>query len=190
MPHYFHLSQYDVNAFRKNWGWILASGLLLVILGILAMSAAVFTTLMSVILLGGVLFASAVVMMINTFQYWLHKPGFMSHFLVALLYMIAGLTLMFTPIPAAFSLTVIMAVFFIVIGFFRIIFSAAYQLPSWGWSFLSGLITLLLGIMILTQLPDSGFYIIGLFVGIDLFIWGWAFVMLSIMAKNNTPSKI
>lgn len=189
MQHFFHITQHDVNAFSKNWGWILVSGLALVILGIMAMSAAVFTTLISVIFLGGVLFASGMIMMINTFQYWLHKPGFMSHFLVALLYVIAGLTLMFTPIPAAFSLTVIMAIFFIIIGFFRIIFSAAYQLPSWGWSFLSGLITLLLGIMILTQLPSSGFYIIGLFIGIDLFIWGWAFVMLSLIAKNNNLSK-
>ncbi|MBS0285833.1 MAG: DUF308 domain-containing protein [Proteobacteria bacterium] len=184
MPMYFQLTQYDVSHFRKNWGWILFWGIALVLLGVMAMSATVFTTLISVIFLGAVLFASAVIMMLNTFQYWLHKPGFFSHFLVSLLYMIAGLTLMFTPIPAAFSLTVIMAVFFIVIGFFRIIFAAATQLPSWGWSFLSGLVTLALGILILSGLPSSGFYMIGLFVGIDLFIWGWAFIMLSILAKG------
>lgn len=185
MPHYFHITQYDLNTFRKNWGWILFWGVALVLLGIMAMSASVFTTLISVIFLGGVLLASGLVMIINTFQYWLHKPGFMSHLLVALLYAAAGLLLMFTPISSAFSLTVLMAIFFIMIGFFRIIVSAAYQLPSWGWSFLSGLISLLLGILILAQLPNSGFYIIGLFVGIDLFIWGWAFIMLSILAKNK-----
>ncbi len=185
MPHYFHLTQYDLNTFRRNWGWILVWGLALVLLGMMAMSAAVFTTLLSVIFLGGVLLASGMIMLVNTFQYWLHKPGFLSHFLVSLLYIVGGLLLMFTPIPAAYSLTVIMAVFFIVVGFFRIIFSAAYQLPGWGWSFLSGLIALLLGIMILVQLPSSGFFIIGLFVGIDLFIWGFAFIMLSLLVKNK-----
>ncbi len=185
MAHYFKVSHYDLNTFHKNWGWILFWGVSLVILGMLAISASVFTTLISVIFLGGVLLASGMVMTINSFQYWLHKPGFMSHLLVALLYIVAGLLLMFTPIASAFSLTVLMAVFFIAMGFFRIIASAAFQLPNWGWSFLSGIITLLLGIVILAQLPSSGFYIIGLFVGIDLFIWGWAFIMLSILAKNK-----
>ena len=185
MAQYFQVSHYDLNTFRKNWGWILVGGIALVILGMFAMSASVFTTLISVIFLGGVLLASGLIMLINTFQYWLHKPGFFNHLLEALLYIVAGLLLMFTPIASAFSITVLMAIFFIAMGFFRIIASAAFQLPSWGWSFLSGIITLLLGILILAKLPQSGFFIIGLFVGIDLFIWGWAFIMLSIIAKNK-----
>lgn len=185
MPHFFRITQHDINAFRINWGWILAWGIALVILGMMAISASAFTTLISVIFLGGVLLAGGLVMLFNTFQYWLHKPGFVSNLLVALLYTVAGILLMFTPIASALSLTILMAIFFIVIGFFRLIYSAAFQLPSWGWSFLSGLITLLLGILILAQLPASGFYVIGLFLGIDLLICGWTFIMLSILVKNR-----
>ncbi|MBS0288880.1 MAG: DUF308 domain-containing protein [Proteobacteria bacterium] len=185
MPLLFKMTNYDMRVFKKNWGWILAWGIVLGILGCLAISAAVFTTLISIIFLGGVLFASGLIMTINTFQYWLQKPGFWSHLIVSLLYIAAGIVLMFTPIPAAYSITILLAIFFIIIGLFRLITAAAFQLPSWGWSFLSGIITLLLGIFILAQLPASGFYIIGLFVGIDLLIAGWAFIMLALLAKNS-----
>jgi uncharacterized membrane protein HdeD (DUF308 family) len=175
----------DKIAFRKNWGWILAWGIALTLLGAMAISASIFTTLISVIFLGIIFTVSGCVMMINTFQYWWHKwKGFSSHLVIALVYLVFGLMLMFTPIPAALSITVLLAVVFIILGFFRIIFSAAFQFPRWGWTFLSGIITLALGIVILAQLPASGLYIIGLFIGIDLFLWGWAYIMLALYAKS------
>ncbi len=185
MSFQMQINKYDLTTFHKNWGWIMAWGFALLVLGTFAISASVFTTLISIIFLGGIIFASGLVMMLNTFQYWWKKwPGFFGHFIVALFYIAVGLLLMFVPIPAAFSITVLLAVFFIILGFFRIIFSAMYQLPSWGWSFLSGIVTLALGILILAQLPSSGFYIIGLFVGIDLLIWGWASIMMAMYVKN------
>jgi uncharacterized membrane protein HdeD (DUF308 family) len=177
--------KYDALAFRKNWGWILAWGIALTVLGVLAISASIFTTLISVIFLGGIFTVGGCVMTINTFQYWWQKwSGFFSHLIVALVYLAFGLMLIFMPLPAALSITVLLAIVFIILGFFRIIFSATFQFPRWGWTFLSGIITLALGILILAQLPASGLYIIGLFIGIDLFIWGWAYIMLALYAKN------
>ncbi len=93
-----------------------------------------------------------------------------------------------SPIFAAMTLTILLACFFIVIGFYRIIYSAFFQLPSWGWSFFSGIVSLILGILILAQMPFSGLYIIGLFVGIELFFCGWSYVMLALAAKNLVHS--
>ncbi len=181
----FQIANLDAQAYRKNWGWILAWGIAISLLGILAINAAVFTTLISIKFLGAIFTIGGFVMTINSFQYWWRKwQGFFSHLVVALVYLGVGLMLMFGSISAAISITVLLAVIFIVLGFFRIITSALFQLPSWGWSFLSGIITLLLGILILAQLPASGLYIIGLFVGIDLLLWGWASIMFAFYVRN------
>lgn len=54
------------------------------------------------------------------------------------------------------------------------------QLPGWGWQAMNGVITLVLGILVLAQWPVSGLWAIGLLVGIDLTFYGWAWVALAL----------
>lgn len=175
----------DFDLYRKNWGWLLAWGIGLLILGALAISAATFTTLVSVIFLGALFFSGGVVVTLNTLQYWWRKgAGFPFNLIMGILYIILGLMLMLSPIPSAFSLTVLLAIFFIVVGVSRSVFSLILRYPRWGWGLLSGLITLILGIMILAQMPASSLFIIGLFVGIDLMFFGWGFIMAAIYTHS------
>jgi uncharacterized membrane protein HdeD (DUF308 family) len=84
----------------------------------------------------------------------------------------------------ALVLTLIMAIYFMVIGILRIISALAMRFPSWGWVLFSGVITFILGIMIKSQWPATGLWVIGLFIGIDMIFSGWSYVMLSMAAKK------
>lgn len=172
-------------AFGKNWGLFLLLGIALIILGCVAISAATLTTLLSVVLLGVIIFISGIVITIDTFTFWRGKwSGFFLHLLFSILYLAVGVMLIKNPVEGSISLTLLLGVFYLVIGVFRVASYTALRTPSWGWGWLNGVISLILGVLILTNWPMSGLYIIGLFIGIDLVFCGWTYVMASLAARK------
>lgn len=181
----FGFSSEILGDFGKNWGFFLAWGVALTVLGILAISFAAFTTLISVIFLGFLLLFSGVLVIIDAIQFWRGKgSSFFFQLLAGLLYSIVGLLFIFSPMVGSMSLTLLLAVLFMVLGVFRIIYAATHHLPRRGWILFSGIITLLLGILILIQWPASGLFIIGLFVGIDLLFLGINYIMAALVARK------
>lgn len=175
-----HLPQFGKNANR-----FLIWGIVLLILGCLAISAATFTTLVTVVFLGFIIFLSGATMAIDTLTFWWNKwGGFFIHGIIAILYMLVGLMLILNPIEGSISLTFLLGVFYIIAGIFRLFFSFALRLPHWGWGFFNGLVSLLLGVLILLNWPEASLFIIGLFVGIDLVVSGIAYIMASLAAKR------
>src|SRR5438552_76718 len=88
------------------------------------------------------------------------------------------------PVAGALSLTLLLAAFFVVGGVSRIMTALAIRFPGRGWTLLSGMVTLLLGIVIWRQWPISGLWVIGTFVGLDLIFDGWSLVMLGMRARQ------
>jgi uncharacterized membrane protein HdeD (DUF308 family) len=80
----------------------------------------------------------------------------------------------------------ILAIFLIFAGIFRIVFALAERFTGWGWVLLNGAVTLLLGLLVYKQWPASGLWVIGLFIGIEMIFNGWAWVMLSFSLKPDT----
>jgi len=72
------------------------------------------------------------------------------------------------------ALTVVLASFFIVSGLFRAIASGIVKLPRWGWVVFSGVITAVLGFILLAQMPISGIWFIGFAIGVDMIFDGIA----------------
>lgn len=185
MRNSLRLNNEELKSLTKKWGWFLGWGMLLVLLGIVAIGAASFTTLISVIFLGLLILMGGIVITIDTFNAWWGKwLGFLLHLMIGLLYLIVGALLIRHPVSASVSLTLLLGIFYIVIGIFRLIYAASTQGPKWGWGIFSGLISLLLGVLILNSWPASALYIIGLFIGIDLLFSGWSYVMLGLSAKS------
>lgn len=170
----------------KNWGWLLVWGIILIGLGIVAIILATTTTLISVMILGALLFVGGIVFLIDTFKVWWGKWGpFFLFLIMSILYLIAGVALMKNPLFGAISLTLFLAIFYIIIGIFRIIGSLTTRVPQWGWILFSGIVALVLGILILAEWPTSGLFIIGLFIGIELLVIGWAYVLLAFSARPS-----
>lgn len=174
-----------LSAFSKNWGWFVVWGAVLVILGMLAISYSVFTSLLSVVILGFLLFISGVVILVDTFTFWLRKgSGFFLHLLMGILYLVAGVVLLSNPVSGSISLTLMFAILYLLVGIFRVIYSLSVRAPKWGWSLFSGILAILIGVLVLSEWPVSGLFIIGLFVGIDLIVSGWTYVMAGLAARS------
>lgn len=167
------------------WGWFFTWGLILFVLGILAISAATATTLLSVIFIGMLILMSGVVILIDTFTFWWRRwSGFILHLAIGVLYSWVGIMLITNPTEGSISLTLVLGVFYIAVGVARIIYSLMLRLGRWQWSFFNGLITLMLGILITSSLASSSLFVIGLFVGIDLFVSGLTYMMSALYAKK------
>ena len=155
----------------RNWGWFLVLGIALAALGVLAIAYSSTATVASMYFFGGVLLAAAAVECINAIMVgkW---SGFFLHLLGVLLFGVTGFLLLRYPSISAESLTVLMAAYFIVGGTFEVIAPLFVGLPDSGWHVLNGIVSILLGILVLAQWPVSGLWVIGMFVGIDLVFRG------------------
>jgi uncharacterized membrane protein HdeD (DUF308 family) len=172
--------------FSKNWGWFFLWGLTLFILGCAAISAATFTTLLSVIFIGVVILVAGIVITLDSFSFWWRKgSGFFLHFIMGVLYIVAGTLLINTPLLGSIPLTLFLGIFYMLIGISRMMYSALLQTPNWGWNFVSGILSLFLGVLIVAELPSSALFIIGLFVGIDLLFCGLTYIMVALAARSG-----
>ena len=174
-----------MEALSRNWGWLLALGILMIILGVVAMAAPVVATIAIQVMLGWLLVISGIAEGIHAFMVkeW---RGFLLELLSAVLYLGVGLLLLVDPLKGAVALTLILAVFLLVEGIFKIITALRVrEHRGWGWLLASGIVSVVLGVMIWAQWPASGLWVIGLLVGIQLLFTGWSLVMLALVARGH-----
>lgn len=173
--------------YHRNWGWLLALGVVSIILGLIALVDSVLATIVSMIWFGWVLLIAGIVEAVQAFRHRRSGHVFL-HSLNAVLSFVMGLILLRHPLAGALVMTLLLAAYFTVAGIFRIVNALTLRLPSWGWGLANGIITLILGILVWAQWPISGLWIIGLFIGIHLIFTGWAQVMLA-SAVRRLPSE-
>jgi uncharacterized membrane protein HdeD (DUF308 family) len=163
----------------QNWGWFLALGIGLALLGIAALIRSVKATVISMSFFGWLLLIAAGIEIAQAFLVgkW---AGFFLHLLAAVLFGVTGALFVSRPVISAEVATVFMAMFFLMSGLFELVSSLVIHLPGWGWHTLDGIITFVLGILLLVEWPVSGLWVIGLFVGIDLVFFGWAWIALAL----------
>jgi len=171
---------------QKHWGWLLALGVFCLILGTLGFGMTFGLTLASVLFFGILLVAGGIVQLIEAFkcQGW---KSVLWHVLIALLYVWGGIVMIIDPVLASKVLTLMLAWILIAVGVFRIIM--AFQLrpvDGWFWPLLAGIVSILLGGMIIAQWPVSGLWVIGLFVAIELIFNGWAYVFIALAARKTS----
>jgi uncharacterized membrane protein HdeD (DUF308 family) len=156
---------------RKNWVWFLALGIVQIIAGTLAVSFAFSATLASVVTLG-VLFLIAGGAQMTAALLARDWDGFFLFLLLAILYLVAGVVTLQHPLLAAEGLTLMLAALFLVVGLFRIAVALVDHVPSWGWLLFNGVVTVLLGLAIWQQWPESGLWVVGMLVGIEVIVNG------------------
>jgi uncharacterized membrane protein HdeD (DUF308 family) len=172
-----------MEALSRNWGWLLALGILMVLLGLFAIAAPVVATIAVQIMLGWLLVIGGIAQGVHAFMVkgW---AGFLLALLSAILYLVVGILLLINPVAGAVALTIIFAAFLVVEGIFKIVMALRVRdHRGWGWLLASGIVSLILGALIWAQWPSSALWVIGLLVGIQLVFTGWALVMLALAAR-------
>jgi len=162
-----------------HWGWFLAFGIVLLALGIAAVVRSVTATVASMVFFGWLLVFGSIAEFVTAFMVgkW---AGFFLHMLIAILFGVAGILMITRPVISAESVTLLMSVFFLVGGLYQLIASLWTHLPGWGWHALNGALASIMGVLVLVQWPVSGLWVIGLFIGIDLIFYGWAWIALAL----------
>ena len=175
----------NLKELRRGWGWLLFWGILLIVLGIIALGDAVLVTFVSIIIFGWVLLIAGIVEAVQAIRHRKAGPGhLLLHVLNAVLGIVVGVMLLRNSLAGALVITLLLAAYFTVAGIFRIVAALTVRIPGWGWALASGIITLILGILVWLGWPHSGLWIIGLFIGIDLIIAGWAQVALALAVRR------
>ena len=167
----------------QYWGWFLAFGVGLLVLGFAAVARSVTATVASMLFFGWLLVIASGIEIAQAVMVgqW---AGFFYHLLAAILFGVTGLLLVARPVISAEVVTVVMAMFFLIGGLYQLIASLAIALPGWGWQAAGGIITFVLGLLVLAQWPASGLWVIGLFVGIDLIFYGCAWIALALELRT------
>jgi uncharacterized membrane protein HdeD (DUF308 family) len=170
-----------------SWGWFVVLGIALMALGVICIIGEVTSTLATVLAFGWLLIFGAVIALVQAFQVrtW---SGFFLYLLSAVLRGFTGYLLIRYPLAGEYSLTLLLASFFIVGGTFRAIGAGALQFPQWGWAAFSGIISVALGVMLLMQLPVSSLWFIGFAIGIEFIFDGVSFIALG-NAVRAVPSS-
>ena len=170
---------------RRHAGWFIALGVALICLGVVAMGMALATTLISVIVFGWLLLTGGIVESFHAFRV---RPwtGLALQLLIGVIHIIVGILLIANPGASALALTALLATFFIVGGLFRTVVAAVEHVPGRSWAIFNGVINVALGVMIWVHWPASAFWVIGLFIAVDLIFTGWWFIMLATGVRRLT----
>lgn len=171
---------------KKSVGWIIALSVGLIILGVLAIlmpgiASAFFTSV-----IGWIALISGVVMIVQSFQ---SKPvrGFWLSLIVGILYVIAGIYILLNVGAAMIALTFAFGTLFVIEGIFTIIMAFTNRSGhrmSWLVA-LNGVVTLILGIMVLNRFPFSAIWLIGLYVGISLLMSGISLLAAALTVRRS-----
>jgi uncharacterized membrane protein HdeD (DUF308 family) len=171
---------------HDHWGLFLFEGILLVVLGLLAILVPPIASLAVTILLGWLFLISGAFALISTFMAR-QAPGFWWSLLSAVLAVVVGVLLLAQPVAGLLSLTYLLVAFFFIEGVVTIMYAVEHRREltgGWGWMLASGIVTLALGVIILAGLPGTAAWALGLLVGIDMVFGGSALVAVALAARR------
>jgi uncharacterized membrane protein HdeD (DUF308 family) len=168
----------------RHWKWLLAVGILSVILGTVGLGMTWMLTLASVVYFGVLLIVIGVAQLLQTFKAAGWKSTFLQ-ILIGLLYLAAGIMVVSRPLLASLTLTWALGFALIVVGVMRIVVGVQHRGTSgWAGGVVGGIITLLLGLLILARWPSDALWVIGLFLAIELIVNGYAQILVALAARR------
>jgi uncharacterized membrane protein HdeD (DUF308 family) len=178
------------NSLHPHWRLFLTEGIILLILGILAIVLPPIATIAVEVLVGWLLLMSGVVGLIATLR-MRGAPGFWWSLLSAVVGIVAGIVLLRWPLSGALSLTLILTVFLVLEGLVSILYALEHRRElsgRWSAMLLSGVIDLFLAGIIFAGLPGTAAWAIGLLIGVNLVFGGSALIAMALHARKATPA--
>jgi uncharacterized membrane protein HdeD (DUF308 family) len=178
------------NALHAHWRLFLTEGIVLFVLGLLAIVVPPIATIAVEVLIGWLLLMSGIVGLIATLR-MRGAPGFWWSLLSAVLGIVAGVVLLRWPLSGALSLTLILTVFLTLEGMISILYALEHKRElsgRWVMMQFSGVVDLFLAGIIFAGLPGTAAWAIGLLIGINLVFGGSALIAMALHARNIAPA--
>jgi uncharacterized membrane protein HdeD (DUF308 family) len=136
--------------------------------GVLALIYPLLSTLAVTLMAGWAFIVLGIVEIIHSFRVtgW---GGFLWALGLGVLTLLVGLSVVFNPLAGMVSLTILIAAFFLAMGVVKVMYALKLRpLSGWGWVIFSGIVSIVLGVMIMAGLPQSSLQVLGILLGIEL----------------------
>ncbi len=173
-----------IEGLRQNAGWVTGIGILLLVMGILAIGSPLVTGMAITWTVGIFLILGGASQCLLAFRAGAFGRALLV-FLTGLVTLIAGGFMLSQPVAALASITLLLAAYFLATGVLAIIAGLQVRPASgWGWMLANGVITLLLGLMLWKQWPLSGAWAVGVLFGVQLISTGVALLALGSAARG------
>lgn len=173
---------------RSKWGWFVALGVLMLVLGGIAFGNLFIATVVSVYFVGWLMLIAGVIEIVHAFGvktwgrffYWL---------LNGLLYAVAGFFAFYNPLLASAVLTLLLAIALVASGLIRTTVGFQHRAEKGsGWIIAAGIITVLAGLIIALRWPVNSLWVLGLFLAIDLIFQGWTYIAFGLGLRASAPA--
>jgi uncharacterized membrane protein HdeD (DUF308 family) len=172
---------------KAHWKAFLFEGILLAVLGIAALILPPLASLAIAIFLGWMFLISGIGGLIVT--YWARStPGFWWSLISAALAVLAGMLLLARPMQAVLTLTIVLGAYFLAEGVATIMYALEHRRElsgRWSWLLISGLVDIAISFMVITGLPSTAEWAIGVLVGINLLFGGATLIGMALAARNS-----
>jgi uncharacterized membrane protein HdeD (DUF308 family) len=170
---------------RTGWGWFVGLGIAQLVLGIIAWFDVIAFTIAGVIFIGALLVVAGVFQIVHAFM----DRGwglFALHLLMGVLYVIGGLLLMDEPLQGSLVITIFVAAALIIGGILRIVMGVQHRhMPGWPLLLLSGVVSLLVGLLLWWMLPWSSLVVVGTLIAIELIFHGVSWIQFGLTLRKG-----
>ena len=171
--------------FQKHWKLFLTEGILLIVLGFIAILVPHFFTVAIVVSLGWILLFGGIFIITRALLFF-RMPGFGLWLFMGILQFVIGFLFLAQPLKGILTLTMLMALFFALEGIAKISFAFMMRpMAHWGFVLFSGLTALILAGVVWMGWPGTAEWVLGLLFGINMFFGGWSLVNISLKYKDS-----
>lgn len=165
------------------WTGPLVMGVLVILLGMLALGSVTFTRLLSAVFYGAVLMVAGLLEIVHGLRNRDTGP-FLLFVLGGLLSFLVGGFLLTQADAGRVSLTLLLAAYFLASGFFRVITASSDRHPGWGWDFAQGAVSVMLGALSFSWMPSASPWVLGVVVGVELLSRGLSLLAGALVVRG------
>lgn len=171
-------------ALSQSRGWLIAGGILSIIVGFLAMgSPYLFSAVIAQVI--GIFAIVSGIISLGICIFEKHQAHRFLNALFAIIRIGAGVIILTSVVSGVAALTLVLAIFLIAEGISAVAFSFKLRGHNgWVWTLLNGIAALVLGIMIFNRWPSDAAWVLGLFYGINSLFFGASLLALGFGAPK------
>jgi uncharacterized membrane protein HdeD (DUF308 family) len=173
-----------VRKHTHGWGFTLAIGIILMLIGLFALGATATASVVTVLYVGVMLIVVGALEILSAFRVRHTGGPFVAYILAGVLSIVVGGLFLDRPLVTLASLTLLAAGFFFVSGLFRGIIAVTERYPRWGLDLVLALVSIALGVIVTVTWPFSSFWVIGTLVGVEIFVHGATLVSAAWMQRD------
>jgi uncharacterized membrane protein HdeD (DUF308 family) len=169
---------------KHRWGWFVGLGAVVAALGGVALALVVSATIASVYVIAIFMIVAGGTEIVMGFgsQSW---GRFFLWIVAGLFYVVAGAFALAKPLVAAAIFTLILGAALLAAGVVRIYIGSHLAPGARGLPVFAGLVTALVGLLIILAWPVNSFFVLGTLLGLDLLFSGISWISLGLRLRHH-----